>query len=139
MGLTSYELAFGNCHRAGTAYVDFERDNVKLTYAGSNPVDMFLGGGFWGADDAEKIRVLEFKVEPHMLDIDGFCWEHVRQFDGLRRVSLIIYEEFIDEGEIPGMRRRLRAVADRHPEWKIPIINIHFGNPSMKERPWITL
>ncbi|ESZ97861.1 hypothetical protein SBOR_1737 [Sclerotinia borealis F-4128] len=137
VGLASYELAFESCHRAGTAYIDFERDTLKMTRAGANCLGMFLGGAFWGADGAEKIRNLEFRVETHMWDVVDFCWNDVRQFSSLRNLRLMIYASFVDDSDIPGIREKLRNFALRHPEWKVPNIRIWLGSPSM--RHWVTL
>ncbi|KAK6608391.1 hypothetical protein H4I96_03090 [Botrytis cinerea] len=137
VGLTRYELAFSSYHRAGTAYVDFERDNIDLTQAGSNCVFMLVGGRFEGIDDVEKVKNLEFTVQPHFWDSNDFCWNEVMQFSGLRRLSLRIYESFIDESEIPNLRNGLEDFARRNTEWKLPDIRIWFDKLGMKK--WVAL
>ncbi|KAF7876738.1 hypothetical protein EAF04_001822 [Stromatinia cepivora] len=126
VGLTSYALASGSCDRAGTAYIDFERDVLKLTVASSESLPMFLAGfraGLWRADaDAAKIRNLELSV----WDLDTFCWGYVRGFSGLRNLCLKIWEMHKDLDELSSMRDKLRASARERPGWKVPEIWVWF-------------
>ncbi|TGO12223.1 hypothetical protein BTUL_0092g00230 [Botrytis tulipae] len=137
VGLTRYELAFGSCHLAGTAYVDFERDNLNLTHAGSNCVFKLVGGCLEGIDDVEKVRNLEFRVQLDFWDSSDFCWDDVMQFTGLRELSLRVYEHSIDEDEVSSLKIRLGEFAHRHTDWRLPDIRIWFDKPDVKK--WVTL
>ncbi|KAF7899326.1 uncharacterized protein EAF01_008539 [Botrytis porri] len=137
VGLTRYELAFGSYHRVGTAYVDFERDTLNLTQAGSNCVFMLVGGRFEGIDHIEKVQNLEFRVQLHFWDSNDFCWDDVIQFTGLKKLSLRIFENFIDENEILNVKMALEDFARRHTEWKLPDIRVGFDRPGMTK--WVTL
>ncbi|TGO64335.1 hypothetical protein BOTNAR_0089g00240 [Botryotinia narcissicola] len=137
IGLTRYELAFGSYHRAGTAYVDFERDNLNLTHAGSNCIFMLVGGRLEGINDVEKVRNLEFRVQLDFWDSSDFCWDDVMQFTGLRKLSLRVYEDFIDEDEVSNLKIRLEDFARRHTDWRLPGIRIWFDKPTVKK--WVTL
>ncbi|THV51276.1 hypothetical protein BGAL_0116g00080 [Botrytis galanthina] len=137
VGLARYELAFGSYDRAGTAYVDFERDNLNLIQAGSNCVFMLVGGRLEGINDVEKVRNLEFRVQLRFWDSSDFCWNDVMQFTGLRNLSLRVYEDFIDEDEVSSLKIRLEDFARRHSDWKLPDIRMWFDKPGVKK--WITL
>ncbi|KAF7920017.1 hypothetical protein BELL_0581g00010 [Botrytis elliptica] len=137
VGLTRYELAFGSYRRAGTAYVDFERDNLNLTQAGSNCLFMLVGGRLEGINDVEKVRNLECRAQLHFWDSSDFCWEDVMQFTGLRKLSFRVDEDFIGEYEIPGLNLRLDDFARRHTEWILPDIRMCFEQPGVEK--WVTL
>jgi hypothetical protein len=72
--LKSYQLALGSYHHPPRIYFDFSKDtlrfgnnqgNARMTVPEmlqSGPIDymldVFLGGDFYGADDAEKVRFM---------------------------------------------------------------------------------
>ncbi|KAJ8064014.1 hypothetical protein OCU04_007857 [Sclerotinia nivalis] len=128
VGLTSYELASGSRDRVGPAYIDFERDLVKLTTGSPESLPMILAG-FQGAGE-EKIRNLEFSV----FDLNAFEWGYISFFSGLRALRLNIWEKHIDLDELSSMRDKVRASARRYPEWKVPEIWVSFRSTKSSHR-----
>ncbi|APA13997.1 hypothetical protein sscle_12g087670 [Sclerotinia sclerotiorum 1980 UF-70] len=119
-GLTSYELAPGKFDRAGTAYINFERDVLTLDLFDEKLLPMILTG-FRGAG-AEKIMNLEFNV----IDLNAFCWDYIQHFSSLRILTLELWEMHIHIDELSSMRDKLRTSARKYPKWKVPEVWVDF-------------
>jgi len=109
--LKSYQLAFGSClyNYPGRIYFDFSKDTLRFgnNQAGaymtvpemlqSGPIDymldVFLGGDFYGADDAEKVRYMITDIDQSVYGRRAFCWDEIRLFTGLKELTIVPWDE----------------------------------------------
>ncbi len=86
-------------------------------------LDIFLGGDFYGADDAEKVRYMVMDIDESVYGRSSFCWDEIRLFTELKELTIVPWDE--DELAVELMRKystTLRRVARAHPEWVLPRI-----------------
>jgi hypothetical protein len=139
--LKSYRLAFGSYLHSGRIYFDFSKDTLRFgnnqgdaymtvpEMLQSGPIDymldIFLGGDFYGADDAEKVRYMITDIDESVYGRRAFCWDEIRLFTGLKELTIMPWDEDEMAGELmKGYRDTLRNVASSHPEWVVPRITV---------------
>jgi hypothetical protein len=139
--LKFYQLAFGSYHHNARTYFDFSKDTLRFGNSQgdarmtvpemlqSGPIDymldVFLGGDFYGADDAEKVRFMITDIDESVYGRRAFCWDEIRLFSGLMELTIMPWEEDEMADELMrGYRDTLRNVASKHPEWIVPRIKV---------------
>ncbi|KAM3072185.1 hypothetical protein ACMFMF_007579 [Clarireedia jacksonii] len=150
IGLSHYQLAFGSVIHEAKVYFDFERDCLRfgqplpgesedwghMTGPRDYNLDLFLGGGFNGADDAEKVRYLSIDVTEDLFDRAGFCFDDLREFRALKKVEMWTWliGEWDPQLQINAIRDKLREVMLKNKDWKAPEIVARFAN-GLDRRP----
>jgi hypothetical protein len=139
--LKSYQLAFGIYRHSGTIYFDFSKDTLRFGNSQgdaymtvpemlqSGPIDymldVFLGGDFYGAEDAEKVQYMITDIDESVYGRRAFCWDEIRLFTGLKELTIMPWDEDEMATELMrGYRDTLRNVANDHPEWVVPRITV---------------
>jgi hypothetical protein len=139
--LKSYQLAFGSYLHPGRIYFDFSKDTLRFGNSQgdaymtvpemlqSGPIDylldVFLGGDFYGADDAEKVKYMITDIDESVYGRRAFCWDEIRLFTGLKKLTIMPWDEDEMADELMrGYRNTLRNVASKHHEWVIPQIAV---------------
>jgi hypothetical protein len=139
--LKSYQLAFGSYLHPGRIYFDFSKDTLRFGNSQgdaymtvpemlqSGPIDylldIFLGGDFYGADDAEKVKYMITDIDESVYGRRAFCWDEIRLFTGLRKLTIMPWDEDEMADELMrGYRDTLRNVASKHLEWVVPQIAV---------------
>lgn len=148
--LKRYETAFGSPFHPSRTYINFAIDTVRFEngyggyYTISSPgdgrepttplwiatgptayyIDIFLGGGFHGGGDIEKVESMILDIGDEIFDRTSFCFEEIRLFTGLKRLTLIHWSFVEDEDEWRNwIRETVTATSRNHPEWIVPDIN----------------
>jgi hypothetical protein len=139
--LKSYQLAFGSYLHPGRIYFDFSKDTLRFGNSQgdaymtvpemlqSGPIDylldVFLGGDFYGADDAEKVKYMITDIDESVYERRAFCWDEIRLFTGLKKLTIMPWDEDEMADELMrGYRNTLRNVASKHHEWVVPQIAV---------------
>jgi hypothetical protein len=139
--LKSYQLAFGSYLHPGRIYFDFSKDTLRFGNSQgdaymtvpemlqSGPIDylldVFLGGDFYGADDAEKVKYMITDIDESVYGRRAFCWDEIRLFAGLKKLTIMPWDEDEMADELMrGYRNTLRNVASKHHEWVVPQIAV---------------
>jgi hypothetical protein len=153
--LKSYQPALGSYFHHPKIYVDFSNDTLRLEsgpkdweptgdldegtsterpstavpYSEAGPsdylLDIFLGGGYHGADDAEKIQHMIIDINEDLYGRRNFCWEEIRQFIALKGLTLIAWEaDAVADQMMDHFKETLTAVARAHPEWAVPQVKV---------------
>ena len=139
--LKLYRLAFGSYLRSGTIYFDFSKDTLRFgnnqgdaymtvpEMLQSGPIDymldIFLGGDFYGAEDAEKVQYMITDIDESVYGRRAFCWDEIRLFTGLKELTIMPWDEDEMADELMrGYRDTLRNVANGHSEWAVPRITV---------------
>jgi hypothetical protein len=140
--LKSYQLTFGSYRHPGEIYFDFSKDTLRFgnnkgdAYVAvpellqSGPIDhlldVFLGGDFYGADYAEKVKYLITDVDEIVYGRRrAVCWNEIRLFTGLKKLTIMPWDEDEMTDElIRWYRDTLRKVASKHLEWVVPQIAV---------------
>jgi len=88
-------------------------------------LDVFLGGDFYGAEDAEKVQYMITDIDESVYGRRAFCWDEIRLFTGLKELTIMPWDEDEMADELMrGYRDTLRNVANAHPEWAVPRITV---------------
>ncbi|KAE9381206.1 hypothetical protein N431DRAFT_424799 [Stipitochalara longipes BDJ] len=139
--LKSYQLAFGLYLQRGHIYFDFSKDTLRFGNSQgdaymtvpemlqSGPIDymldVFLGGEFYGAEDAEKVQYMITDIDESVYGRRAFCWDEIRLFTGLKELTIMPWDEDEMADELMrGYRDTLKNVANGHPEWVVPRITV---------------
>jgi hypothetical protein len=120
MNFSADTIRFGN----GPAIFSIQ-DVGKWTEPSDYLLDVFLGGGPHGADDYEKIEEMVLDVSESLYARRNFCWDEVRLFEGLKRLTLLVWEPDYAHGQIMGKyNETLGRVQIAHPEWDVPEVMV---------------
>lgn len=146
VGLSHYQLAFGSVLHEAKVYFDFERDCLRFgqpiptvsqkadgtTGPSDYILDLFVGGGFNGADDAEKVRYLSLDVTEDLYDRAGFCFDDLREFRALEEVELWAWlnGQIALREQVFAMSDKLREVKRKNEDWQAPKVVARFAGGS---------
>jgi hypothetical protein len=121
-----------DCLRFGQPIPTGSPDCERMTGPRDYNLDLFLGGGFNGADDAEKVRYLSIDVTEDLFDRAGFCFDDLREFRALKRVEMWNWPigEWDVESQLHAMRDKLREVMMKYEDWNAPEIVAKFASGS---------
>jgi hypothetical protein len=128
-----HKLRFGSkFHHEANIYFDFFQDTLVLgDGTGEKPenyvLDAFIGGGWHGADDFEKVERLSMDIVESNYARRTFVWDEIRQFSSLKQVTIHSWEEYTSEGRrfsLSYYLETLRDFAKGYPEWEVPQITI---------------
>jgi hypothetical protein len=128
--LKRYQTSFGSYFHASKIYFDFSKDTLRFgADDGSSKniylLDIFLGGGYHGANDVEKVRSMVVSINDNLYARRYFIWNEIRLFTSLEELKIVVWEEDFTTGEIMRFyRSSLRNVAVAHPEWSVPHISV---------------
>jgi hypothetical protein len=130
----THKLSFGSkFHHEARIYFDFSQDTLNLgDGTGKKPenyvLDAFIGGGWHGADDFEKVERLSIDLVEDIYDRRTFIWDEIRQFSSLKELTVHTWEHYtMMDGRhysISFYRHTLQSVVDSHPEWEIPKVTL---------------
>ncbi|TVY59255.1 hypothetical protein LCER1_G000241 [Lachnellula cervina] len=126
--LVHYQPSFGSYFHPSKIYFNFSRDT--LLFGASLPgstylLDVFLGGGFHGADDVEKLLSMVLYINEDSYGRRYFIWNEIRLFTSLQELKIMVWEADLSSDEIMRQyRSTLRDVKIAHPEWRSPSISI---------------
>ncbi|CAG8957639.1 hypothetical protein HYFRA_00010506 [Hymenoscyphus fraxineus] len=85
-------------------------------------LDILLGGDYQGSEVVDKIQRLKMDEREEDYGRSYFVFDEVRQFGGLRFVTIFLDDE--EDGDVGLsfgiMRERLEGVTRRYPEWRVP-------------------
>jgi len=145
-GLKSYQPSFGSYFHQPKIYFDFSKDTLSFTPRMANGdappsaanvregvehcyprymLDVFLGGGFHGAQDPEKIQFMSVDIDDTVYGLRKFIWDEIRRFSALRALTIVPWEDDILSDELMlGYEQSLAIVAREHPEWSVPKITV---------------
>lgn len=106
-----------------------ERPPTAIPLSGPGPsdylLDIFLGGGYHGADDAEKIQQMIDDINEDLYGRRNFCWEEIRHFTALKELTLITWEvDAVADEMMVFFKETLTAVARAHTEWAVPQVKV---------------
>lgn len=148
--LKHYQTAFGSHFHFSRIYIDYSIDTVRFgngfgeiycadrysplhmkwvdSGASDCLLDIFLGGGYHGADDAEKIESMIIDIADTMYDRRGFCWDEIRLFTGLKHLAMLSWESDLVSGDFEACKTvykgTLLEMSKAHPEWVLPEITL---------------
>jgi hypothetical protein len=128
--LKRYQTSFGSYFHASKIYFDFSKDILRFgADDGSSKniylLDIFLGGGYHGANDVEKVRSMIVSINDDLYARRYFIWNEIRLFTSLEELKIVVWEEDFTTDEIMRFyRSSLRNVAVAHPEWTVPRISV---------------
>ncbi|TVY17186.1 hypothetical protein LARI1_G003842 [Lachnellula arida] len=126
--LVHYQPSFGSYFHPSKIYFNFSRDT--LLFGVSDPgstylLDVFLGGGFHGANDVEKLLSMVLYISEDSYGRRYFIWNEIRLFTSLRELKIMVWEADLSSDELMRhYRSTLRNVKIAHPEWRSPSISI---------------
>jgi hypothetical protein len=128
--LKHYQISFRSYFHPSKIYFDFSKDTLRLgdEQSGSNItylLDIFLGGGYHGANDVEKVQSMIVNIIDDQYARRYFIWNEIRYFTSLRELTIVVWEEDLSTDEIMRVyRSTLRNVKVAHPEWNIPRLSV---------------
>jgi len=128
--LKHYQKSFGSYFHASKIYFDFSRDTLRFgADDGSSKniylLDIFLGGGYHGANDVEKVRSMIVSINEDLYARRYFIWNEIRLFTSLEELKIVVWEDNSTTDEIMRFyRSSLRNVAVAHPKWTVPRISV---------------
>jgi hypothetical protein len=147
--LKTYQPAFRSYFHEAKTYIDFEVDTILFgahldafhpidSFVDDGPSDylleVFLGGEYHGADDAEKIQRMVLDVNESLYGRRAFCWDEMRLFEGLKELTIWAWDEDETyESLMAHFRGTLRNVVEKHPEWNVPGIT---AIPALSGNEW---
>ncbi|KAL2072644.1 hypothetical protein VTL71DRAFT_11987 [Oculimacula yallundae] len=137
--LKSYQLAFGSHFHAAKIYFNFSTDILRF---GNGPetdyllrvpdwiragpadyrLDLFLGGGYHGGDDSEKVKYMVLDLDNEVYGRKYLFWSEVKEFTALKELTVLAWED--DDGPAATL---LQSYADtlkhdlkQSPDWVAP-------------------
>lgn len=131
-----YVLSFGTDAFPATVYFNFQTDTLCFSDGinnSSGPCDyvlnLWVGKTFRSrrsqAIQAKAIRFLTMDVDESIYSRPSFCWDEIRRFEGLEKLSLIVWcSEVNAESSMAYFRSAMQAVAEAHPQWVIPACEV---------------
>jgi hypothetical protein len=133
-----YILSFGTTVYPPTVYFNYEIDTLCFGDGIDNPnrfpesigasdylLNLWHGKTFTPYDSkaiqAKNIRSITLDVDENIYGRMSFCWEEIRQFDGLEKLLIITWdpEERADE-LMAYFKTAMTVVAGENPEWVVP-------------------
>jgi hypothetical protein len=84
-------------------------------------LDVFLGGGFHGAHDTERIQFMSVDIDGTVYGLRKLIWDEIRRLSALRELTIVPWEDDVLSDELMlGYEQSLAFVAREHPEWSVP-------------------
>ncbi|KAG0650631.1 hypothetical protein D0Z07_2656 [Hyphodiscus hymeniophilus] len=136
--LKSLQPAFRSYFQEPKVYINFDIDTILFgvhidaplqaeSFFDNKPrdylLDIFLGGEYHGADDAEKIQSMVLDLPKSLYGRRAFCWDEIRLFENLKKLTIRAWDDDdASERLMARFRGTLRNVAGKHPEWDVPVI-----------------
>ncbi|TVY59257.1 hypothetical protein LSUE1_G009434 [Lachnellula suecica] len=126
--LKHYQRSFGSYFHPSKIYFDFSKDTLRFGdeegTTNNYLLDVFLGGGYHGANDVEKVKKMVVGINDELYGRRYFIWNEIRLFRSLRELTVMVWEQDVATEEIMRhYRSSLRNVRVAH----LSGCSSHFG------------